>query len=76
MNTITVEGTWTKAVESEIRIEKLEEYQDKQNGHLGRIENKVNDLEGKVDGLKNWIIGLMGSAVIGLIILIVRSFVA
>ena len=73
--TITVEGVMIKAVASEVRIEKLEEYQDKQNGHLALIRDTVADLDHKLDVLKNWIMGLMGSMVIGLIILIVRSFV-
>ena len=73
--TITVEGVMIKAVASEVRIEKLEEYQDKQNGHLARIRDTVADLDHKLDVLKNWIMGLMGSMVIGLIILIVKSFI-
>ena len=73
--TITIERVFTKTIECGIRVEKLEEYQDKQNGHLGRIEDNVKDLDTKIDGIKNWLMGLFGSMLIGLVLIGIKFFV-
>ncbi len=51
------------------RLEALEEYRDKQNGHLQRIEEKV-------DKITTWLIGLLGGMIVSLIMLIVNLVVA
>jgi len=73
--TITIEKVFANTIECGVRVEKLEEYQDKQNGHLGRIENNVKDLDKKIDGIKNWLMGLFGSMLIGLVLIGVKFFV-
>lgn len=47
------------------RLQKLEEWQAKQNGSLQRLEQKM-------DGLHMWVIGLMGGIIASLILLIVN----
>lgn len=47
------------------RLQKLEEWQAKQNGSLQRLEQKM-------DGLHTWVIGLMGGVIASLILLIVN----
>lgn len=49
----------------EERLEKVEEYQDKQNGSLQR-------LEAKMDNLNKWLIGLLGGVITSLILLLVN----
>ncbi|MEW6661977.1 MAG: hypothetical protein ACOY9Y_09675 [Bacillota bacterium] len=49
----------------EERLEKVEEYQDKQNGSLQR-------LEAKMDSLNKWLIGLLGGVITSLILLLVN----
>lgn len=46
------------------RLNKLEEWQAKQNGSLQRMEQKI-------DGIYTWLIGLMGGVITSLIILVV-----
>lgn len=48
------------------RIKNLEEYQEKQNGHLSRIE-------GKLGSIYNWLLALLGGAVVSLILLILKD---
>lgn len=45
------------------RVSAIEEWQTKQNGTLQR-------LEAKVDGMTKWLIGLLGSALLSLVLLI------
>lgn len=47
------------------RIQKLEEWQAKQNGSLQRLEQKV-------DGIYTWLIGLMGGVIASLIMLAIN----
>ncbi|WP_235603225.1 hypothetical protein [Thermoanaerobacter sp. YS13] len=47
------------------RLNKLEEWQAKQNGSLQR-------LEGKIDGIYTWLIGLMGGVIASLIMLTIN----
>lgn len=47
------------------RLNKLEEWQAKQNGSLQR-------LEAKVDGIYTWLIGLMGGVIASLIMLTIN----
>jgi tetrahydromethanopterin S-methyltransferase subunit G len=58
------------------RVQSLEEYEDKQNGSLQRMEQKIEELRGDVSDRLNrlqwWLIGLLGSAVVSLILLIVN----
>ncbi len=49
----------------EERLTQIEEYLDKQNGRLARIEEKL-------DRLYMWLIGLLGGVVASLILLIVN----
>ncbi len=49
----------------EERINKLEEWQSKQNGSLLRLEQKV-------EGIYSWLIGLMGGMIVSLILLVVN----
>lgn len=47
------------------RISKLEEWQAKQNGSLQR-------LEAKMDKIQQWLIGLLGSVIASLILLLIN----
>jgi len=49
----------------EERINKLEEWQSKQNGSLLRLEQKV-------EGIYSWLIGLMGGMIVSLILLVIN----
>jgi len=53
----------------EERLEKVEEYQDKQNGSLQRLEEKMDT---KLDALNKWLIGLLGGVITSLILLLVN----
>ena len=50
------------------RLDSLEAYQDKQNGHLERIDEKI-------DSINKWLIGLLGSTIVSLILLIANLVV-
>lgn len=49
----------------ESRVISLEDWQNRQNGSLER-------LEAKVDGLYKWLIGLMGGVITSLLLLVVQ----
>ena len=50
----------------------LEEYQKKQNGHLGRLEKKLDLYNGHVFQALLGIIAILGTGVSGLVILLFR----
>ena len=52
----------------EERLISLEAYQDKQNGHLEKIEKKL-------DNIFNWLVALLGGAIVSLILLLLRDVV-
>ena len=52
---------------TEARVENLETWQKSQNGHMQRIEAKV-------DKIYLWLIGLMGGVITSLLLLIVQFF--
>lgn len=56
------------------RVVGLEEYEDKQNGSLQRMERRIEEipkeLNDRLNRLQWWLIGLLGSAVVSLILLI------
>lgn len=52
----------------EERLKSLEDYQDKQNGHLEKIEKKL-------DNIFNWLIALLGGAIVSLILLLLRDVI-
>jgi tetrahydromethanopterin S-methyltransferase subunit G len=49
----------------EERLEKVEEYQERQNGSLQRLEEKM-------DALNKWLIGLLGGVITSLILLLIN----
>lgn len=49
----------------ESRVTSLEDWQNRQNGSLERLETKV-------DGLYKWLIGLMGGVITSLLLLVVQ----
>ncbi|OPX92710.1 MAG: hypothetical protein A4E53_00364 [Pelotomaculum sp. PtaB.Bin104] len=49
----------------EAEVDNLNGWQKNQNGALLRVDAKV-------DGLKNWILGLLGTSVLSLILLVVN----
>ncbi|NPV80788.1 MAG: hypothetical protein HPY52_11010 [Firmicutes bacterium] len=49
----------------EARVTNLEGWQKSQNGHLRSLDKKV-------DSIKNWIMGLLGTAIVSLALLIVN----
>ncbi|OPY56038.1 MAG: hypothetical protein A4E55_02260 [Pelotomaculum sp. PtaU1.Bin035] len=52
-------------LEVEVEVENLNGWQKNQNGALLRVDSKV-------DGLKNWMLGLLGTSVLSLILLAVN----
>ena len=60
-----VGGMAVTLAKHEERINKLEEWQSKQNGSLLRLEQKV-------EGIYSWLIGLMGGMIVSLILLIIN----
>lgn len=53
----------------EARVTNLEGWQKTQNGHLQRIEEKLDDFK---DSQSRWLTGLLGGVIASLIILIVN----
>jgi hypothetical protein len=51
------------------RVDALEAWQERQNGHLQRIDEKL-------DKLHMWLIGVLGSTIVSLVLLIVNLVVA
>lgn len=51
----------------EADVDSLKEYQEKQNGHMQRIEAKV-------DKIYLWLIGLMGGVITSLLLLVAQFF--
>ncbi len=47
------------------RVASLEAWQERQNGHLQRIDEKL-------DSLMKWLVGLLGSTIVSLVLLIVN----
>ena len=60
----------------EERVDNLENWQDKQNGSLLRLEEKLNDfnkeISNDIKSLHLWLIGLLGSTIVTLIALILN----
>jgi hypothetical protein len=52
----------------EERLKNLEDYQKKQNGHLEKIEKKL-------DTIYDWLIKLLGGAIVSLILLLLRDVI-
>ncbi len=52
----------------EVQVDNLRGWQDKQNGHLERIDEKI-------DSINKWLIGLLGSTIVSLILLIANLVV-
>lgn len=54
-----------RLVGMEGRVDSLEDWQGRQNGTLGRLETKV-------DNIYKWLIGLMGGVITSLLLLIIN----
>lgn len=50
----------------EERLKSLENYQKKQNGHLEKIDKKLDTMHG-------WLLKLLGGAIVSLILLLLRD---
>lgn len=52
--------------DAKARVENLEGWQRAQNGHLGRIDDRL-------DGIKSWLVGIMATSA-GSMLLVVLSY--
>ncbi len=57
----------TNLAKVETRVENLERWQKTQNGHLQRIDEKLDALR---DSLKSWLIGALTTSLISLVMLL------
>lgn len=58
------------------RVDALEAWQERQNGHLERIEQKLDKFQDKLDRFDTWLIGLLGGMIVTLIMLVINLVIA
>ena len=56
---------WERVSKAEVKIDNLEGWQERQNGSLRAIEDKM-------DNIHSWLIGIMGGLIVSLIMMILN----